>query len=67
MEQDPTISELFPATKALPSLKEIDNGLGGLKNLIPSASSDSKSREAKKNNGKRKSKGTGNSSDTNGD
>ena len=67
LEQDPTISELFPAQKALPSLKEIDRGLGGLKNLLPSATSDSKSREAKKTNGKRKSKGAGTSSDTNGD
>lgn len=68
LEQDPTISELFPVQKALPSLKEIDRGLGGLKNnLLPSATSDSKSREAKKTNSKKKNKGAGTSSDTTGD
>ena len=47
-------------------MKEIDKGLG-LNNLVPSAMSDSKSREAKKTNGKRRSKGAGSSSDTTND
>jgi hypothetical protein len=59
------IKELFP--NKLPTLKDINKGPGTLKNLLPSATSDSKSKEGKRSGGKRRSKGVGTSSDTTGD
>lgn len=63
-QTDKLIGELFPATKpSINSLKRLDDP----KNLVPSASSDSKSKEGKRSGGKRRSKGGGTSSDTTND